>query len=148
MWSPIPVPGGTDDLEHGKVARGAAVDPLDPAALRVDLDRAFGCTHDDGGPGVAEQEPRDRDVKRVADRRQGFERWRGLVVLDLGEVADVQAAPLGDLREGQSALPAPPPDLRSDERTAGTSRPADHEVERLIMLGAAHRVILPSENRY
>ena len=44
------------------------------------------------------------------------ERRRRLVVLDLREVADVQAAPLGDVGERQAALGAPALDLRRRRR--------------------------------
>src|SRR6476646_7698804 len=62
---------------------------------------------------VVDQEPGRRDLQRVGDRHEAAERRRGLVVLDLREIADVQTAPLRDVGERELALGAPPLDLHA-----------------------------------
>ena len=55
------------------------------------------------GRDVAHEEPGRRDVEYVGDLAQHGQRGRRLVVLDLRQVADVEATPRCDLGQGQPA---------------------------------------------
>ena len=103
----------SDRLDDGDVTRPAPVHVLDPAQLGLD-GGTVARPHDGRRGDVAHQKPGSRDVERVGDRRQYRQRWGCLVVLDLRQVADVDAAQGRDLCQRPPPDDAPTPDLRSD----------------------------------
>ena len=62
------------------------------------------------------------NLEDVGDRRQGLQRWRGLVVLDLREIADVEVRQLADLGQRQPAVGSQPPHLGADQGPPASSR--------------------------
>jgi hypothetical protein len=113
--------GPEADLEHREAARQAAVDPLDVAAVENIRLRALARAHYPRRHDLVDEQPGRRDVQRFGDRAEGVERRRGLLVLDLRQVAEVQAAPLRETGEGQAALEPPAPDLAPDGDPAPTT---------------------------
>ena len=108
VWRNLLKSDAAVDLRHGHPADGL---PAPPVAS----------SHDPRRRGRLEQEPGDRDVERLRQRGQRFERRRRLVVLDLAEVAGVEAGRLGHLGQGQAALVPPAPDLSPYRRAPSTT---------------------------
>src|SRR5687767_803691 len=109
-------------LEDGDIPGDPAVHLRQPAS--VARHRATGSirgAHDAWRGACVQEEPGDRHVECSGQGGEGLERRRGLVVLDLAEVADVQARQLRHPCERETPLGAPPTNAASDERplTAG-----------------------------
>ena len=117
-----PVPRRHDRLDDAKVPRRAAVDLR---GFRQVAGRSAGSVrgaHDARGRAGVHQEPRHGHVERSRDLAERVEGRHRLLVLDLREVADVEAAPLRDPGESHCALATPAVDLPADRRAPGASR--------------------------
>ena len=112
-----------DRLQQRHVARRAAVHFHERAAADARRGRPLLEANDAGRSRRVEQEPCRRDVQRGRDREQGVQRWSCLLVLDLREVADVQAGPLADLGKREIPRSTPAPDLGSNRRPADRRNP-------------------------
>jgi hypothetical protein len=112
VQSDTPAGAGRGDLEDRDVARRPTIDMRHPAQLGL-ADRALVGPDHERRREVVDEEPGGRHLQRVGDRHEAAERGRGLVVLDLRQVAHVQAAALGDVGERQLALRPPALDLHA-----------------------------------
>jgi len=103
---------------------------LDPRAS-TRLAPPVGGQGDLGRLRLVDEKPGDRDVQRPRERRETGQRRRRLVVLDLGQIADVEPGGIGDAGQGHPALGPPAMHLATDRRRPPTDgfdrRPGVHE---------------------
>ncbi len=113
--SPDDDPGGAIAFDDAQTPREAAIDLFQAEAIGGGLHPPLMPAHDARRRRGVDQQPGDGDLEDIGDRRQGLQRWRGLVVLDLREIADVEVGQLADLCQRQSAVGAQPPDLGANQ---------------------------------
>ena len=114
-----PVAGGHDRPRRSPgLARSRRRPGTSRPPSRQPAARAFRGPHQARADALIEQEPGDRHVERVGQGGKGLERRRRLVVLDLAEIADVQARCAPRPGQGQAALEPAAPDLGPDGAVA------------------------------